>query len=148
MKAQEFLYPRGELDIVLLDADGNTKEKIHINNLVVQAGRDFIADRIISSSNFDPMTHMAVGEDTTAVALSDTALGSELYRQGFDSATRSNSVITFITTYAPGDATGAITEAGIFNSTTGGTMLCRTQFAVVNKSAADTMIITWTVTIS
>ena len=141
MKAQEFLHPKGELDIVILDANGNTKEKIHINNLVVQTGRDFIADRIISSSNFDPMTHMAVGEDTTAAALSDTALLDELYRQAFDSA-------TFITTYAPGDATGAITEAGIFNATTGGTMLCRTQFAVVNKAAADTMIITWTVTIS
>ena len=148
MKAQEFLHPKGELDIVILDADGNTKEKIHINNLVVQTGRNFIADRIISSSNFDPMTHMAVGEDSTAVALSDTALLDELYRQAFDSATRSDNVVTFITTYAPGDATGAITEAGIFNAASGGTMLCRTQFAVVNKAAADTMIITWTVTIS
>ena len=148
MKAQEFLHPKGELDIVILDADGKTKEKIHINNLVVQTGRNFIADRIISSSNFDPMTHMAVGEDTNAVDLADTALGNELYRQTFDSATRTNNVVTFVTTYAPGDATGAITEAGIFNAASGGTMLCRTQFNVVNKAAADTMIITWTVTIS
>ena len=94
------------------------------------------------------MTHMGVGTGTASADLSDTALGTETVRQVFDTATRSNSVITFVTTYAPGTATAAITEAAIFNAASAGDMLCRTQFAVVNKAAADTMIVTWTVTIS
>jgi len=41
-----------------------------------------------------------------------------------------------------------LTEAGIFNASTSGNMLCRTKFDVVNKSATDTLAITWVVTIS
>ena len=44
--------------------------------------------------------------------------------------------------------TGAITEAGILNAGSGGTLLCRTVFSVVNKASSDSMTITWTVTIS
>jgi hypothetical protein len=41
-----------------------------------------------------------------------------------------------------------VTEAGIFNALTGGDMLCRTVFPVVNKGADDTMSVTWTVTLN
>jgi hypothetical protein len=41
-----------------------------------------------------------------------------------------------------------VTEAGVFNAATGGDMLCRTVFDVVNKAADDTMAITWTVTLA
>lgn len=147
MQMHDFMSAKGEVSIELFGPDKNLKEKIHINNLVVQSGRDFIAERLISNNdNF--MTHMAVGEDGTTQQLSDTALGNELYRQAFDSATRNANVTTFVTTYAPGDATGAITEAGIFNASSNGTMLCRTAFLVVNKAVADTMVITWVITIS
>ena len=47
-----------------------------------------------------------------------------------------------------GEGTGALTEAGIFNASSSGTMLCRTEFSVVNKGASDSMTITWTVTVS
>jgi hypothetical protein len=56
--------------------------------------------------------------------------------------------VTFIATVPAGTGTGAITEAGILNAGTAGTMLCRTVFSVVNKDAGDTLSITWTVTIS
>jgi len=45
-------------------------------------------------------------------------------------------------------ASAALTEAGILNSVTGGTLLCRTVFAAVNKGANDTLQITWTVSIA
>ena len=60
----------------------------------------------------------------------------------------SEAMITFEETYAAGVGTGAITEAGIFNDPTTGTMLARTVFATVNKGAADVMTISWDVTIS
>ena len=39
-------------------------------------------------------------------------------------------------------------QAGLFNGASGGTMLARTVFAVVNKGEADSMTISWSVTIS
>jgi hypothetical protein len=37
---------------------------------------------------------------------------------------------------------------GLFNALTGGTMLARVVFSVVNKQADDTMTVTHTITIS
>jgi hypothetical protein len=54
----------------------------------------------------------------------------------------------FVSSFEAGDGTGAVTEAGLFNAATGGDMLCRTVFSVVNKAADDTMAITWTITLS
>jgi len=61
-----------------------------------------------------------------------------------------DNVITYVATYAPGVGTGAITEAGIFNDSAANTgdLLCRTTFLVVNKAIDDSMVITWTITIS
>jgi hypothetical protein len=36
----------------------------------------------------------------------------------------------------------------VFNASSSGTLLCRTTFSVVNKGAADTLKITWTLTVS
>jgi hypothetical protein len=50
--------------------------------------------------------------------------------------------------FGAGVGTGALTEAGIFNASSAGTLLCRTVFSVINKAANDTMSITWTVTLA
>jgi len=96
----------------------------------------------------DAMSHLAVGTGSTSPAAGDTALGSELARQTLTSTTVSSNEVTYIATFAPGTGTGAITEAGLFNDSSAGDMLCRTTFAVVNKAAADSMTITWVVTVS
>ena len=66
----------------------------------------------------------------------------------------SNNVITYTATI-PADtpdvtapATAAITEAGIFNANSAGTMLARTVFTAINKGELDTMTISWDITIS
>ena len=64
------------------------------------------------------------------------------------STTVTNNEIAYVASFGAGEGTGAITEAGLFNAVTGGTMLCRTVFSVVNKGASDSMTITWTVTVS
>jgi hypothetical protein len=94
------------------------------------------------------MTHMAVGTTSTAPAAGDTALGAEVGRVALASATSSSNVVTYTATFPAGTGTGALVEAGIFNASSSGTMLCRTTFSVVNKGAADAMSITWTVTVS
>lgn len=117
-----------------------------VDNLVVTAGKGFVASRMIGTSA-NVMSHMAVGSGSTAAAAGDTALGSELGRTT-TSASVSGAVVTYSSTFAAGTGTGAVTEAGLFNASSSGTMLCRTVFSVVNKGASDSMTVSWTVTVS
>lgn len=148
MKAIDGLKFAGRLNIVLADKDGNIKEQREETNLVVSAGLNFICDRMEGTTEA-VMSHMGVGSDNTTPAAGDTDLGTLLgSREVLDSTTVSANTITYVSTFEAGDGTGAITEAGIFNAATGGTMLCRTVFDVVNKQADDTMTITWTITLT
>ena len=94
------------------------------------------------------MSHMAIGSGTTAAAAGNTALGTELGRVSLTSGSASSAVVTYVATFAAGTGTGAVTEAGLLNASSGGTLLCRTVFSVVNKGANDSMTVTWTVTVS
>jgi len=139
---------KGRVALELKDAEGNIKETREIDNLVVDAGLDFIASRMEGVSS-DVMSHMGLGSGTTAAAAGDTDLESLLgSREELDSTTVTDNVITYVSSFEAGDATGAVTEAGIFNASTAGTMLCRTVFDVVNKAADDTLQVSWSITIS
>lgn len=139
---------KGRVALVLKDKNGKVKETREIDNLVVDAGLDYIASRM-KDATATAMTHMGLGSGTTSAAAGNTDLESILgSREALDSTTVTDNAIAYVASFEAGDATGAVTEAGIFNASTGGTMLCRTTFSVVNKQADDTMTVTWTVTIS
>lgn len=147
---QENIKATGKLTIVLRDENGNIKEERQHDNLVVTTGLEHIASRMAGTSQ-GVMSHMEVGESSTAAAAGQTALlggGLTDGRQALDSYVASGATVTAIASFAAGEGTGALTEAGIFNASSSGTMLCRTVFPVVNKGAADSMSITWTITIS
>ena len=85
----------------------------------------------------------------SAAAAGDTALGSQLgSRKALTSTTVTDNAVEYVATFAAGEGTGAVHEAGVFNASSSGTMLCRTVFDVINKGASDSMTITWTVTVS
>ena len=143
---QDSFKMTGQLQIVLRDEFGNIKQEQTVPNLVVTAGKVLIALRLSGSGV--PCSHMGIGSGSTAPSVADTALGTEL-STGFRptvTTTPSTNTVTYVAVFAPGVATGAITEAGIFNSTSAGTMLCRTTFGVVTKAVADTLTINWVVT--
>jgi hypothetical protein len=117
-----------------------------VPNLVVTAGKNWVAQRMNNVNTV--MTHMAVGTGTTSAAAAQTALVSENDRNALTSTTVTNNTIIYVATWAAGDATAALTEAGVFDASSGGDMLCRTVFTVVNKASADSMTITWTITVS
>ncbi len=149
----ENLKLSGQLNIVLKDKKGNVKEERTEKNLVVQKGLEFIISRVKGTSS-SVMSHMALGSSTTAAVAGQTDLVSILgSREALDSTTIPTATkhkIVYVSSFEAGDATGAVTEAGIFNSGTAGSgdMLSRTTFAVVNKQADDTMTVTWTITLS
>ena len=115
-------------------------------NLVVTAGKNWVADRMNNANTV--MTHMAVGTGSTAAAAGNTALVTETDRNALTSTTVTNNAVAYVATWAAGDATAALTEAGLFDAASSGDMLARTVFSVVNKGAADSMTITWTITVS
>lgn len=137
----------GDLKIVLTDENGQIKHEQEIKNLVVTTGKNFIASRMKDTTD-DAMSHMAIGAGTTAANVADTALESSLGRVSLTSTTVTNNNVAYVATFPAGTGTGAVTEAGLFNDGSAGDMLCRTVFSVINKGAADTLGITWTVTVN
>ena len=147
MFKKEELKVTGGLKVEVKDKDGNVKDSRELKNLVVTAGLGYIASRM-KEATATAMSHMAIGTDNTAAAAGNTALGNEAARQALTSTTVSSNTVEYVASFAAGTGTGAITEAGVLNAASGGTMLCRTVFSVVNKGASDSMTITWTITIS
>ena len=149
----ETLKITGELQITVFDQDtGEVKDSRKVENLVVTTGKTFIAAAILKTTTNSPaaMSHMELGTGTTAAAAGDTALQTAISgsRTALSSATSAANVTTYVASFGAGVGTGAVTEAGIFNASSAGTMLCRTVFSVVNKGANDAMTITWAITVS
>jgi hypothetical protein len=142
----------GNLKLVLTDEHGNVKQEEEVKNLVVTVGKNFIASSMAKTTTNSPaaMTHMEVGTGTTAAAVGDTALQTPVAssRVALTSTTVTTNNVAYVATFPAGTGTGALTEAGIFNASSSGTLLCRTVFSVINKGAADTLGITWTVTVN
>lgn len=137
----------GKLKIELRGPDGEVKHSQEIDNLVVTVGKNFIASRMAGTTPA-VMSHMAIGTGVTAAAAGDTTLGTEAGRVALTSTTPTTNSVAYVATFPAGTGTGAITEAGLFNASSAGTLLCRTVFSVVNKAAADSLGITWTVTVN
>jgi hypothetical protein len=149
----ENLTLKGTLQLVLRDEYGNIKLDVLEENRVVDAGLAHIASRL-KDATAGVMTHMAVGTSNANDNDTQTALTTEVARVAFDSAPTlvttnvSNDSIQFVATFPAGTGTGALVEAGVLNNSTGGTMLCRTIFSVINKGALDSLTITWKVIVA
>lgn len=138
----------GRLHIELKDENGAVKETRDIDNLVVTTGLNWIAGRLYDTSIPSQISHIAVGTGTTAAAAGDTALGSESHREALDSTTVSTNTVTWVASLEAGEGTAALTEAGLFNAASGGTMVARVVYDVINKGANDSLSISWTLTAS
>ena len=138
----------GHVRLELRGPDGELKESREVDNMVVDTGKAHIADRLSTTPGGAAMGWMALGTGSVAPALANTALGTETDRNATTSITDATNVVTYVANWAAGDGTNAaITEAGIFNAASVGTMLARATFTAINKGASDTLAITWTVTV-
>jgi hypothetical protein len=148
MQNIEHLKAKGELRVVITGPDGLVKEDVQLKNLVVSTGLNYIVSRM-KDATAGVMSHMSLGTGTAAATLGDTTLSAEISgsRMALTSTTVTANQITYIASFAATVGTGAVTEAGVFNAGTSGTMLCRTVFPVVNKQEGDSMTVTWTVTV-
>ena len=148
---KEKIQAAGQVSFVLTDENGNIKQQ-DSKNLVVSTGLAFIVGRMTNAAEA-VMSHMAIGTGTTAAAAAQAALVDESVRVALTSSTVVTTTVAgdsvqYIAAFGPGVGTAAITEAGLFNAASAGTMLARTVFPVINKGANDTLTLTWKITIA
>lgn len=148
MKISDNVKMKGAIILTVRHKDGSVEVR-RKDNLILTSGFDFICNAIANPTRPALMGYTAVGTGTTAVSSTQTSLVSELARKATTYTHTANSkVFTLTTTFAEGEATGAITEAGICNAASGGTFLDRVTFAVINKAMDDTMTTTFQFTLS
>lgn len=146
---QEIFQLHGAMTLIIQRANGDI-ETVHKDNIIVNVGFDFVADAIgKSASRPGVMSHIALGTGTTAAAATQTGLAAELDRNAATYAhTDGTKTFSFTADFPAGDATGAITEAGVFNAASGGIMFDRVVFPVVNKGADDSLSSVFTFTMT
>jgi hypothetical protein len=146
--SQDVIKVKGVVQARLVAPDGTIRETREATaNLIVTTGKHAIADQLLASPTLSKPTHMGIGTGTTAPAVGNTALVTEVGTRQSLSKTRSGNVVTLVASFGAGVGTGAITEAGIFTAASSGTMYSRIVFAAINKGSNDTLGLTWTYTI-
>ena len=132
---------RGEIEFWVYDRHGNLKEHRIIKNLIVNAGKAQVAG-LINGSVSGVFKYVAIGTGTSSPSAGDTALENEVARVTATVGRTTTSVTNDTATF------DAITEAGIFNASSGGTMLARQTFSAINVASGDTLKISWKVQVS
>ena len=122
-------------------------------NLVTNAGFAGAAGRLMGSGAPAAFTYIAVGTGTTAAAVTDTALQTETTTSGL---ARANGTVSLVTTTVTNDTaqvtntfsvtgTVAVTESGVLNAASAGTLLTHQVFSAINVASGDSLQVTWKV---
>lgn len=130
---------KGTARTILTHDDGRV-EVFEQHNMIVNSGFSFVISSMINSgaSRPNPMGYIALGTSNTAASATDTTLGNETYRKaGTWSWTSGSNTFTITANWDRGAVLGTITEAGVFNAASGGTMLDRLIFSTPFTGASD-----------
>lgn len=160
MKAQKMsddVQPQGRITLTHRDSDGNIKNVKHIKNVVTDSGKAGVAKRIAETETTTPYDWIAIGTDSTSASSSDTSLGSEI-TSGGGSRTQDGTTTTETTSVTDDTAVVDVTfdftssfgveESGLFDASSGGTMLARQTFSTINVSNGDSLTVTWKIQVS
>lgn len=140
----------------LMFLTGRMADQVAVGNLVTNAGFAGIAGRIGGSGAPAAFDYIAVGTGTTAAAAGNTTLETELAASGL---TRAQGTVSLVTTTITNDTaqcaktftvtgTVAVTEAGLLNASSNGTLLGRNVFSAVNVVNGDSLVITYQVKVA
>jgi hypothetical protein len=149
----EVIKLAGSVHVELIGPDGKIKQQHTDHNLIVTVGKTYLAAWLAAASQAGEfMSYIALGSGTNPAALSDTTLQTEFTGGGnsrsLGALTSSSNTWNNTATFAPGNCTGAVTEAGLLSASSVGTLFARQVFAAYNKAAGDTLTVSWTVTLS
>lgn len=141
---------KGSMVAELFGPDGKLKARREVHNTVTVLCHQMAADQLLAAPAVVTPGWMELGtgsgQDANDSVLAAYIAGS---RTALDSKTRgANAIITMVCTFGAGVGTGAVTEAGVFNVVTQNTtdLLLYSSFSAINKAAADSLVVTWTLT--
>lgn len=141
---------RGAIELVLSAPDGTVIERKQ-ENTVVTAGRAWALKQLASGhvNTAQAISHVAVGTSTTAPSTADTTLAAENTRKScsFDTSGLTSSTPWWRAevVYNTNEANTTLGEVGLFNSSSGGTMLARATFGTINKTTSNTLNVSYTI---
>lgn len=133
----------------LYGPEGDLKDERHTHNLVVTAGKNWLAT-FLAGTNTSAMIMLAIGTSVTAVAAGDSALANEVGTRIVGTTFASQNIYQLTGTFPANNPSAVnntpITEAGILNAGTAGTLYAHSVFGAITKAPADTLQIVWQVT--
>ena len=172
---QDGMKITGHITLVATDPNGNIKAYRQTDNIVVNRGADCVTRLLFGGAAGTgrglgtgtgscvgglnaPWTIIGIGTGTTTEAATDVGLQTELTSGGLQraggavsyvNATTGTSQAT-ITNQFSSTTTAAVTESGLFNSTTvsGSGMFAHKVFSAINLVSGDKLTVTWTVNTS
>jgi hypothetical protein len=132
---------------------GKLADSMVISNLITVVGVSGIAARINGSGSPAAYTYIALGTGTTAADAANTQLENEVTTAG---GARASASASLVTTDTAGDTaqlvntfnfteggTFALTESGVLNAASTGTLLARQVFSAINVASGDSLQVTW-----
>lgn len=149
----DIIIPVGKVFLELQDVRTGIIRSGLYDNMMVTAGKNAIADALrgTTANNKGIITYCALGTNITAPELTDTTLGTELFRKLVSVRTVSGNIATFQTFFTTAEANGSLREAGLFGDDATATLNTGTLFSKLainrTKTSNDTLTLTWTITI-
>jgi len=160
----EAININGHVEMVVKDADGNVKQYLQADNLIVDMGMDTMGDLMfpnidLSGNTEAKFSYIGIGQGITAVDATDTDIETVITscaREQDTAVTATSAVSGEITVTIDASflgsancANGAVSEAVLADAVTGGNILAHKLFAsTVNLGSSDTLDVTWTITIT
>lgn len=123
--------------------NNTTKELMSINNIVCDGFYTLLADRMINDS-VSAISYFAIGDSTTPVSTTDTAINNETFRKAVTNKSSPGSTITIATEIYGNEALGTWKEIGLLNASTSGTLTNHTNIDYTH-TAGDILTITWNI---
>jgi len=152
---KEQMAVRDRVILEVRDKNGRLKQKYDSGwslNGITNAGFAEVAGLLLTDVGGTAFDYIAIGTGTTAFDPTQTTLVSEISRKAgtgsrvTTSVTNDTAQLQAQFSSADGlSGTSAVTESGVFNASSGGTMLCRQTFSALNIDwdAGDTLTVTW-----
>ncbi|MFB5597751.1 MAG: hypothetical protein ACE5RJ_01865 [Nitrosopumilaceae archaeon] len=166
----------GHIELTATDPDGNIKHYIQTDNTIVNIGENCLGELLFDvdmtgagdacdgstgitfgghGSSTNGFTFLAIGNNTGSTAELetntdlDTQVGSRVEEIGPSvtpsTGTSSSAEVILSEVFTPGANT--ISEAGLFDASTGGNMLARQVFTGIPLGASDQLTVQWTITL-
>ncbi len=149
-KMEDRITLKGDVVLELRKKDGSVIEKEELTNLIVSLGKERVA-RLIGGvgSGVTAFTHIAIGEGIVAPDVGDTALGTERERESAIIAYEASYKCVFDHTFTFGSGVSySITEAGVLDQASGGTLLDRFTFSAKNVDSDTDLYVKITITVA